>query len=112
VHHIRKSSPDVDASNTEDTVMRKTFDPQPPLGAIPIESLTFDPKSRDDTEVLCYALQALWCDRETRDAVLELIEKSHSDGINCGNGRPGMDFWQIVSSSGVCRDEAGSGHRL
>ncbi len=75
--------------------MRKTFDPQPPLGAIPIESLTFDPKSRDDTEVLCTALQALWCDRETRDAVLELIEKSHSDGINCGNGRPGMDVWQI-----------------
>ena len=46
--------------------------------------------------MLCTALQALWCDRETRDAVLELIEKSHSDGINCGNGRPGMDVWQIL----------------
>ncbi|MCY4300275.1 MAG: hypothetical protein OXC68_00865 [Aestuariivita sp.] len=92
--------------------MRQTFDPQPPLGAIPIENLIFNPRSRDDTEVLCTALQALWCDVETRDEVLALIQKSHSETVNGANGRPGMDFWQIVSSSGVCRDEAGSGHRL
>lgn len=92
--------------------MRQTFDPQPRLGTMPIENLTFNPKSRDDTEVLCYALQALGCDAGTRDTVLALIQKSHNEHVNGANGRPGMDFWPVVSSSGVCRDEAGSGHRL
>ncbi len=67
--------------------MRQTFDPQPPLGAIPIENLIFNPRSRDDTEVLCYALQALWCDVETRDEVLALIQKSHSETVNGANGK-------------------------
>jgi len=44
LHEIRKSSPDVDATNTEDTLMRQTFDPQPRLGTMPIENLTFNPR--------------------------------------------------------------------
>ncbi len=76
--------------------MRQTLNPQPPLGAIPIENLTFNPQSRDDTEGLCYALQALWCDAETRDKVLDLIRKSHSERVNGAHGRPGMDVWQIL----------------
>ena len=76
--------------------MRKTFDPQPPLGAIPIENVTFNPKSRDDTEVLCSVLQALWCETGTRDDVLALIQESPGETINGGNGRPGMDVWQIL----------------
>jgi len=93
-------------------LMRQTFDPQPPLGAIPIENLIFNPRSRDDTEGLCTALPALWCDVETRDEVRALIPESHGDRINAANGRPGMDVWPVVSSSGVCRDEAGSRYRL
>ncbi len=50
-------------------------------------SIPGNPKSRDDTEVLCYALQALWCDAETRDDVLALIQESHSERINAANGK-------------------------
>ncbi len=67
--------------------MRQTFDPQPRLGTMPIENLTFNPKSRDDTEVLCTALQALWCDAGTRDTVLALIQKSHNENVKGANGR-------------------------
>jgi len=67
--------------------MRQTFDPQPRLGTMPIENLTFNPKSRDDTEVLCYALPALWCDAGTRDTVRALIQKSHNEHVKGANGR-------------------------
>ena len=76
--------------------MRTSFAIQPLLGNTVIEQLTFDPTSRDDTEVLCYALQTLWCDRDTRDTVLGLIEACHSQQVDCQNGRPGMTFWQVL----------------
>ncbi|MCY4305204.1 MAG: hypothetical protein OXC62_10600, partial [Aestuariivita sp.] len=69
--------------------MRTSFAIQPLLGNTAIEQLSFDPNSRDDTEVLCYALQALWCNRDARDTVLGLIEAYHSQQVDRENGRPG-----------------------
>ena len=50
-------------------------------------SIPGNPKSRDDTEVLCYALQALWCDTGTRNDVLALIQEAHGEEINAANGK-------------------------
>ncbi len=52
--------------------MREKFT-QPHLGAILIESLTFNSRSRDDTEVRGYGLLALWCDSEAPEAALDLM---------------------------------------
>ena len=119
LHPIRKSSPDVDATNTADTLMRQTFDPQPRLGTMPIENLTFNPRQSPaipspGTIPRCSALPCrrsgatpgpairFW--RLFRNPIMKMSR------VRTGVGGFGsMDVWPVVSSSGVCRDEAGPG---
>lgn len=76
--------------------MRSTFKPQLELGATPIESIQFNPRSRDDIPQLLRGLQFIYTDMATRDQVFAVLEKGIGEQVSFDNGRPGMDLWVLL----------------
>lgn len=76
--------------------MRRSFNPQLELGAIPIEEIVFNPRSRDDIPQLLRGLQLIYATTSTREAVFEVLRKHISVDVSFDNGRPGMDLWVLL----------------
>jgi len=74
--------------------MRKRFNVQLELGAVPIEQIEI-PRSRDEEPPVIAALQWLFCHQEASEEVFELLEK-HITPAQKKSGRKGMDLWTIL----------------
>jgi transposase, IS5 family len=76
--------------------MRKTFTPQLELGATPIETITFNARSRDDIPQILRGLQHIYQEPSLRDRVFDVLRREMSKDIDFTNGRPGMDLWVLL----------------
>ena len=76
--------------------MREVQSRQFKVGQTAIEKIWIDPKSRDDTPALLKGLQHIWCERELRDRVFDLLDEQVSPEADRTVGRPGMDLWRIL----------------
>ena len=61
--------------------MRVVKDPQMKLGAIPIEDIKFDPKSRDDIPRILLGLQYIYVTPEVRQEVFKILEELIPDSV-------------------------------
>ena len=68
---------------------------QSEIGALSIEDIRLDPKSRDDIPALLLGLQHLYIHESTRRALFALLEKEVLPGVDLNNGRPGRALWGI-----------------
>ena len=75
--------------------MRQTHAKQPQLGQILVEKVKFDLQSRDDIPQILRGLQHIYTTVELREIVFSELEKLIPAGVDTGNGRPGMDLWNI-----------------
>jgi len=75
--------------------MRKSFEVQLSLGAVPIEKVEIPTKSRDEMPPVLAALQWIFVTPEVSQEVFELLEKSIISPKK-STGRPGMDLWHIL----------------
>lgn len=75
--------------------MRKTFDVQLALGAVPIEQVQIPTKSRDKIPPVLAALQWIFITPEVNREVFAVLEEIEPHGKKA-TGRPGMDLWQIL----------------
>ena len=75
--------------------MRTTFEKNLQLFHVPIEELQINEQSRDDIPRLLSGLKALYCDEQSRQAVLAHMEVKHSERASLENGRPDMRFRQV-----------------
>lgn len=76
--------------------MRKIIENQLKIGQVGIASIQLDLRSRDEIPQLLLGLQAIHNDCPTRRKVFEILERIVPEGIDAGNGRPGMDLWSIL----------------
>jgi len=75
--------------------MRKSENPQPPLGYTPIRDIQIKLDSRDDIPKLLLALQQVHKDKEQRETILELIKEDFGTDAALDKGAPGMEFWAV-----------------
>lgn len=75
--------------------MRKTFDVQLALGAVPIEKVEIPTKTRDELPPTLAGLQWIFTTPEVNREVFEVLKSIHP-GKKSSTGRPGMDLWQIL----------------
>ena len=75
--------------------MRKTFEVQLALGAIPIEQVKIPTRTRDELPPTLAALQWMFTTPEVSAEVFKLLEEALLSDNN-SKGRPGMDLWQIL----------------
>jgi len=75
--------------------MRKVIDLQMKIGEISIADIKFDLRSRDEIPKLLCGLQGIYCNREIREQVFEILKKIVPANIDLNNGRPGLDLWRI-----------------
>ncbi len=74
--------------------MRKRFEVQLALGAVPIEKLEI-PKTREAASAVLMALQWIFITPEVNGKIFSLLEKSITPKQR-GLGRKGMDLWTIL----------------
>jgi uncharacterized protein Yka (UPF0111/DUF47 family) len=65
------------------------------IGEVSIPSIKFDLRSRDEIPKLLCGLQEIYCNREIRKEVFEVLKKIVPADIDFDNGRPGMNLWRI-----------------
>ncbi len=75
--------------------MRKSFEVQLALGAVPIEKVEIPTRTRDELPPTLAALQWIFTTPEVNREIFALLEDSILD-VNNKTGRPGMDLWQIL----------------
>ncbi len=75
--------------------MRKSFEVQLALGAVPIEKVEIPTKTRDELPPTLAALQWIFITPEVNKEVFGLLEKEITFARKA-TGRPGMDLWQIL----------------
>lgn len=75
--------------------MRKTFEVQLALGAVPIEQVKIPTRTRDELPPTLAALQWMFTTPEVSAEVFKLLEEALLSDNN-SKGRPGMDLWQIL----------------
>ncbi|MFT6240345.1 MAG: hypothetical protein ACJAQT_002432, partial [Akkermansiaceae bacterium] len=75
--------------------MRKLFDVQLALGAVPIEKVEIPTKTRDELPPILAALQWVFITPEVNREVFAVLE-SIQPADPKSTGRPGMDLWQIL----------------
>jgi transposase, IS5 family len=74
----------------------KIIDLQPSLFCPTIDQIKFDLHSRDEIPQLLMGLQAIYTDKEVREAIFELLmQLMITKNIDPGKGRKGMDLWTI-----------------
>lgn len=76
--------------------MRKIFKPQLEFGQIPIPDIELDCQSRDEIPKILIGLQTIYCDKEIRSKVFEILIKLIPEDVNPKNGREGMVLWKIL----------------
>ena len=75
--------------------MRKLFDVQLALGAVPIEKVEIPTKTRDELPPILAGLQWIFITPEVNRDIFAVLEKIQPADKNT-TGRPGMDLWQIL----------------
>jgi IS5 family transposase len=75
--------------------MRKVIELQMKLAEVDIEDIEFDLRSRDEITKLLIGIQALYDNKDIRDAALEVLQALLPKDVDANNGRKGMDFWKI-----------------
>ncbi|MCP5017165.1 MAG: ISNCY family transposase [Ketobacter sp.] len=75
--------------------MRQLLNAQLQLGETDIGDIQFDPYSRDDIPQILRGLQYLYTTPAICDEVFKHLERILPAGIDAGNGRPGMELWDI-----------------
>ncbi len=76
--------------------MGNTIDPQPEPGAVGMEDIELDMKSRDGIPALLLGLQHLYSDGAFRTRLFALMEEHMLPGVDRKVGRPGMEMWRIL----------------
>ncbi len=76
--------------------MRVVHPTQAKLGELSIADIPLDIKSRDDIPQLLRGLQYIYVNESLRRAVFSVLETDIQPTINKGNGRPGMNLWNIL----------------
>lgn len=75
--------------------MRKLFDVQLSLGAVPIEKVEIPTRTRDELPPTLVGLQWIFTTPDVNREVFEVLQSIHADK-KTAIGRPGMDLWQIL----------------
>ncbi len=76
--------------------MRKAFEPQMKIGETGIQSIRFDPRSRDEIPKVLRGLQSIDSDNVARNEAIDVIKGIIPPKISLNKGRPGMFFWKIL----------------
>jgi hypothetical protein len=76
--------------------MRKVIENQLKIGQVDISNINIDLNCRDEIPQLLLGLQAIYADRNLRDAVFGILKNIVPSRVDVGNGRPGMDLWKIL----------------
>lgn len=76
--------------------MRSAIELQMKLGEIGIRQIEFDLQSRDDIPQLLTGLQYIYCEKNIREQVFKILEEMIPTEIDKKNGRPGMNYWEIL----------------
>src|SRR3989339_1518222 len=66
------------------------------FGQTPIDQIKFDMRARDEIPKLLLGLQHIYCNRELRQKIFDILKTMISGNIDSKNGRPGMDLWKIL----------------
>ncbi len=75
--------------------MRHILNPQLQFGETDIGDIQFDPHSRDDIPQILRGLQYIYTTPALCEEVFKHLERILPEGIDAGNGRPGMELWDI-----------------
>ena len=75
--------------------MRKVTEKQMQLGETDIADIKFDLKSRDEIPKLLKGLQHIYCAKDVKEKVFEILGEIVPEGKSRNNGRPGMSLWKI-----------------
>lgn len=81
--------------------MRKVMKAQMNLGEVDVSNVQLDMKSRDDIPRVLMGIKAVYTDPQARKELFDILMKAVPAGVDAGNGRPGMDLWQIFVLSAV-----------
>ncbi|MCP4553497.1 MAG: hypothetical protein GY834_15970 [Bacteroidetes bacterium] len=73
--------------------MRKRFEIQYEIGAIPIEEIEFPKRSRDELPSVLRGLQYIYMDPTLNSKVFELLE---AEIVSSDMGRPAMSYWELL----------------
>ncbi|MCY4459239.1 MAG: hypothetical protein OXC26_02385 [Albidovulum sp.] len=76
--------------------MRKAIDLELNPGAIPIERIEIDAKSRDDIPKLLRGLQQVYGDKNARAHLFELLDAHFRSETGRKAGRPDLEMWRIL----------------
>jgi hypothetical protein len=76
--------------------MREATRAQLQLGEIDIANIQIDARSRDDIPQLLRGLQHLYADRQLREEIFQILTKLTPEAISTEQGRPGMQWWNIL----------------
>jgi IS5 family transposase len=76
--------------------MRKVKDLQMKIGEIPIATIQFDVRSRDEIPKVLIGLQRLYGNPEIRKKVFKKLMDLIPGNVDPNNGRLGMDLWKIL----------------
>jgi hypothetical protein len=76
--------------------LRKNFEPQLTFGQTPIDEIKINMRARDEIPKLLLGLQHIYCNRELRKKVFDILESITPEDVDSKNGRPGMDRWKIL----------------
>ena len=66
------------------------------IGELAIKDIEFDLHSRDEIPELLMGLQSIYCNREVREQVFEILMEIVPDDVDPNNGRSGMHLWKIL----------------
>ena len=76
--------------------MRKVIEPQIKIGETSIADITFDLQCRDEIPKLLMGLQSVYCNREIRKQIFQVLMELVPQNVDPHNGRRGMDLWKIL----------------
>jgi len=76
--------------------LRKIIDPQMTFGQTPIDQIRFDMRARDEIPKVLLGLQHIYCQKELRQQVFDILKTMIPEKIDSKNGRPGMELWKIL----------------
>jgi hypothetical protein len=76
--------------------MRKVIDMQMQIGEVAIADIEFDLQSRDEIPKLLIGLKSIYCNRQVRQEVSEVLMDLVPDNVDPNNGRNGMILWRIL----------------
>jgi len=76
--------------------MRKVIENQLKIGQTDIPNIQIDVNCRDEIPQLLLGLQFIYCNRQLRDEVFQILKTITPKEVDTDKGRPGMDLWKIL----------------